>query len=293
MFPTKISQLVIKLLTKLIRLEHKYVDLDNGIKMHYVQTKNKSTEYVVCVHGFAGSWHHWLYMAELFNYTYNLILVDLSGFGQSSINWQYKYNIENQSALLNEFLNKIDVKDYHLIGSSMGGWLCQYHTIQHPTHVKSLTLINSAGVRAESSKLYTEFDNRCNPLIFRDKSKFNQLMYWFFEKKPFLYDTVKSYFADMHVTKYDQYKKIFNDFWYDEPALPIESITCPTLIVWGKEDKCVDVSVGNKTYDMLSGPKQFQFIEHSGHLPMIEKPIDTAMIINDFFKRNFNHKKAL
>lgn len=282
------SEIILSVITKLAGLEHKYVKLSNGVKMHYVQSKNESTEYVVCVHGFAGSWHHWLYLAQLFNSHYNLILVDLSGFGQSSINWQMNYSIPNQSELLAEFLNEINVQNYHLVGNSMGGWICQYHTITHPQQVKSLTLVNSAGVRAKDSELYKEFDDRNNPLLFKDPSKFSTLMYWFFESKPFLYDLVKPYFIHLHIKRYDQYKKIFNDFWYNEPALHVEQIKCPTLIVWGKEDKCVDISVADKTYSLLNTEKQFQFIEHSGHLPMIERPIATAEVINSFFKKLLN-----
>lgn len=285
MFSKYLSKLVLKFMTKLIGLKHNSIYLSNGIKMHYVQTNNKSTDYVVCVHGFAGSWHHWLYLAELLSSRYNLIMVDLSGFGNSSINWGYKYTIENQSALLNELLDQIDVKQYHLIGNSMGGWICQHHAIQYPEKIKSLVLINSAGVRAENSDLYKEFDARKNPMVFKEKSKFNQLMYWFFENKPFLYDTIKPYFVDMHVQKYEQYKKIFNDFWYVEPELSLEQIECPTLIVWGKQDKCIDVSVANKTYDALHCKKQFEFVNNSGHLPMIERPFDTAKIVNSFLKK--------
>jgi pimeloyl-ACP methyl ester carboxylesterase len=76
-------------------------------------------------------------------------------------------------------------------------------------------------------------------------------------------------------------KEIGPDFLSLEKELP--NIKAPTLILWGDQDKVLDVSSVPVFEKGLKNHKTV-IIKDCGHLPMIEKPQETATQYIDFIK---------
>ena len=55
----------------------------------------------------------------------------------------------------------------------------------------------------------------------------------------------------------------------------------PTLIVWGKEDRLLDPSWGPR-FARLMPDARLALLEGCGHAPMIEKPVETARLVDAF-----------
>ncbi|MCK7515252.1 MAG: alpha/beta hydrolase [Desulfobacterales bacterium] len=68
-------------------------------------------------------------------------------------------------------------------------------------------------------------------------------------------------------------KEIFPDFYSLEKDLP--NIKAPTLILWGDQDKIVDISSVPVFEKGLKNHKTV-IIKDCGHVPMMEKPQETA-----------------
>jgi len=71
------------------------------------------------------------------------------------------------------------------------------------------------------------------------------------------------------------------DFFSLEEELP--NIKAPTLILWGDQDKILDVSSVPVFEKGLKNHKTV-IIKNCGHLPMLEKPQETATQYIDFIK---------
>lgn len=65
------------------------------------------------------------------------------------------------------------------------------------------------------------------------------------------------------------------------PYLP--RITCPTLVVCGREDKLSPVELHEEMTRMIRGA-ELRVIEHCGHLPPLEQPEETSRILRDWLQ---------
>jgi pimeloyl-ACP methyl ester carboxylesterase len=58
----------------------------NGTKTHFLQTGEESGQLVLCLHGLGGSVNTFRSLANRLPQTYNIVLVDFQGFGQTPLN---------------------------------------------------------------------------------------------------------------------------------------------------------------------------------------------------------------
>jgi pimeloyl-ACP methyl ester carboxylesterase len=74
---------------------------------------------IFMVHGITGTHDGFQYLIPLLN-DYRIIVPDLPGFGESTLNPQ-DYNVEGIAKLTNQLVNKLNLQRPYLVGHSMGG----------------------------------------------------------------------------------------------------------------------------------------------------------------------------
>jgi pimeloyl-ACP methyl ester carboxylesterase len=57
----------------------------------------------------------------------------------------------------------------------------------------------------------------------------------------------------------------------------------PTLLIWGKQDNVVPLSVGQLYQEKIAGARLVTF-EGCGHMPMIEKPAEFIGAVEEFLR---------
>lgn len=77
---------------------------------------------------------------------YRVIVIDQIGFGKSSKPKSYQFSFQTLSDNTQKLLSSLGVKNYRLLGHSMGGMLAIRHALSYPAEVKSLALINPIGL---------------------------------------------------------------------------------------------------------------------------------------------------
>jgi pimeloyl-ACP methyl ester carboxylesterase len=89
---------------------------------------------------------------------------------------------------------------------------------------------------------------------------------------------------DLRRMTYSSYKDSFRSaksFISEEPLdTRLSPTAVPLLVIFGAEDRSEDPSAAQH-YDSVPGA-QIQLVQGSGHSPMIEKPAETARLIEDF-----------
>uniref|UniRef100_A0A914BXG0 AB hydrolase-1 domain-containing protein n=1 Tax=Acrobeloides nanus TaxID=290746 RepID=A0A914BXG0_9BILA len=63
---------------------HGFLKLSTGVELHYVESGQKSSPLMLCLHGFPEFWYTWRYQLRYFNKSYRVIAVDMRGYGDSS-----------------------------------------------------------------------------------------------------------------------------------------------------------------------------------------------------------------
>ena len=242
---------------------------------------------IVMVHGNGASKDVWLSFAKYLTPNYRVIIPDLPGMGDSSKPLDKNYNIMSQMERLSLFAKKLNLTKFHLVGNSMGGTIAGNYAATYPEMVKTLALFDSAGVVSPiKSERDLLFEKGINLLIVKDVNDYDKLLQTTFVKPPQLPSFIKKYLTEQAMKAAPFNEKIYKDLTDSDISLlesKLNKITAPTLIVWGDSDKVIHIS-SLGIFEKNIKKSKSAIIKECGHLPMMEKPDETALIYHDFLK---------
>ncbi|OQA99215.1 MAG: Haloalkane dehalogenase [Bacteroidetes bacterium ADurb.Bin217] len=98
---------------------------------------------VLCIHGITTYSFIWRKIAPAFTSSFDVIIPDLLGCGDSSKPLHEDISLKRQATLLADFCSHIGVSQVHLVCHDVGGGIGQIFAVQSPHMVCSLTLINT------------------------------------------------------------------------------------------------------------------------------------------------------
>jgi pimeloyl-ACP methyl ester carboxylesterase len=102
-------------------------------------------EPVVLVHGLSGSTRWWVRNVPALAEHHRLYLVDLPGFGAMR-HLRRQFTLVESASWLSAWMEAVGLGPAHLVGYSMGGYICLRFAASGPEAVCRLVLIASAGV---------------------------------------------------------------------------------------------------------------------------------------------------
>ncbi len=185
---------------------------------------------------------------------------------------------------LEAFVNHSDLHNFDLGGHSMGGGLAIRYAAQHGDRVRRLILCAPVGMGLVFPRVWPEpWNTGLLPFPLSDS-------------------LIEKVWGDHHrltPTQRWQFDLIFSDFflsrrwwWYisggwqwllDLPASVLESITSPTLLVWGEKDRIVPFNGARTAHFIDHLPHaRVHFFPSLGHLPQVESPDEFNAVIRDF-----------
>ena len=251
-----------------------------------VYAEGGTGDVIILVHGFTGNKDNWPSFAKFFTPNYRVIIPDLPGFGDSSKPHDKNYSNMSQVERLNLFAKELKLTKFHMAGNSMGGSIAGNYAATYPETVKTLGLFDSAGVVSPiKSERAILLEKGINPFVIKDVNDFDRLMQFAFLKPPQIPSFMKKYLAKQAIEASPFNQKIGKDTSADSLILEskLDKITAPTLIVWGDSDKLIHVSSTGVFQKGIKNSKSV-IIKDCGHMPMLEKPAETAIIYQDFLK---------
>lgn len=114
-----------------------------GLKLHYQDYGTAGKTPMLCVHGGAASGHWFDFVAPDFNADHHVLSIDQRGHGDSAWAPTPDYTYERYAADLDEFAAKLDLRDFVLIGHSMGGAVALTYAALHPGRVARLVIVDT------------------------------------------------------------------------------------------------------------------------------------------------------
>lgn len=115
----------------------------NGLKLHFLDYGTAGRPPMLCIHGGAAHAHWYDYVASGFSADYHVRSLDLRGHGDSEWIDPPTYTYEHYASDLAQAVEKLDLRDFVLVGHSMGGTVCLVYAAQYPGRVKTLIVIDS------------------------------------------------------------------------------------------------------------------------------------------------------
>lgn len=245
-------------------------------------------ETILFVHGFGSNKDGWGTFLKDFSKDYRVVVPDLPGFGENSKVLSANYDIPNQVRRLNRFVETIGLDAFHLVGTSLGGYVAAYYASEYADKVKSLALIGAAGVESRiPSTMWRRYEERGeNLLLYRTPEEFGQLMALLFYRQPRIPKRMKAYFAERLAADFDFYEAMVEDLLGGGLSLlegRLSGIQARTLLIWGADDQITHVS-GVEKFEGAIENTETVIIDHCGHAPFLEKPGETEQAYRSFLK---------
>ena len=238
---------------------------------------------LVLVHGFLGSSNMWNPQIKFFKNNFRVIAPALPGFGNSgTIN--SCDSIECMATAVLNLLEKKKIKNFNLLGHSMGGMIVQ--EMARITGEKILKLIcYGTGPRGNIPGRFETIDES------RKKLKINGLKAtahriaktWFIEE-----DKSKFFYLCDEAGKQTSMKATDNGLiamknWNGVKNL--RNIKNETLIVWGDKDKAYNFDQVETLSNNIPN-SSLRIIKNCSHNVHLEKPDEFNTIVSEFLKKN-------
>ncbi len=254
----------------------------NNIRVHYHQA-GEGPE-VLLIHGWGSSRRMWWHLAPGLAARHRVWALDLPGFGESDKPADDWYSIPNYTALVREFIQRMNLGRVHLVGHSMGGLIAFDVAASHPEAVERLVAINPVVsgratllplMRFKSSRQALGLALRASSIIFqpmlRESGKLvHGITYLHRRFEDFAKGTVDSILASGRATT--SYNVM--------PRLP--RITAPTLIIVGNQDPSVPSTEGRLAARTI--PNARLTVLAAGHHPTDDIPAKTLRVVQDFLE---------
>ena len=257
--------------------DHRWVYLEGG-----------KGETMLFVHGFGAEKDSWGPFLRPFSRSYRLIVPDLPGFGESSHIPSASYDVPTQVKRLHRFVETINLPPFHLVGVSLGGYISAYYASEYPERVKSLALMDAAGVESRIPSCAMEIYKREGEIIllYKTLKQFDALTRALFYRPPPMPALYRKYFAKRGARNYGFHEKILQDLEKSGMNLledRLSEIMARTLILWGEQDRMVHVSSVEKFEKGIQNSRTV-IVKKCGHVPFFEKRKETVRAYEAFLR---------
>ncbi len=244
---------------------------------------------VLMLHGFAGDKENWSDVGQrLIAERFHVMAPDLPGFGQNAKHPDWSYDVTTQTKRVRAFLQRAALKDFHLVGHSVGGSIAAAIAYSAPEEVASLTLIEPFGVRVPyESELDKMLAQERNPMVIATPMAYANLLGFVFHQPPEMTPALKKLRAEQAAENRVFHLKVWKEIREGERAnlldLLLPVVKTKTLILQGAQSKVVHPATAGVIEAMMSDA-QAAVIEDCGHFPMLEQAKTTAGHLLRFFQ---------
>ena len=241
---------------------------------------------IVLLHCYTCSINWWGRLIPPLDSDHRVIAIDLLGHGGSEMP-RSGYSMQDEAQLVAQVLDRLGVREATVVGHSLGGVVAVALAEQSPELVGGLAIIDSA---PDSS--YGSLDLLARALyvpvlgeaLWRVKSSWTirkgleQAFAPGFDVPDQFVDDLKR----MTYTAYDHSSSAADDYTGDSPLQErIRPLHLPLLAIFGAEDQIVDARPALSAYADVPAA-QTALLQGSGHSPQVEKPVETAQVIQRF-----------
>lgn len=229
--------------------------------------KNKA--HALFIHGAGGSSQHWHPLLGYLNSSISPILFEIPGHGQRS--GTVPASMNEALSDLEIFVARKNLKEFNLIGHSLGGILSLLFVLKHHERVNKLILISSATKILIHPYFIYQIKNKKIDSSFIEAGLADSISQ---DRKRIIMDGLRN-------TRLSDNDNDFMDIGEYSLKKDIRKIANKTLIIIGEHDKIVSPRRSKNLGQDICGSIT-KIIPGAKHHPHLEKTKETADYINDF-----------
>lgn len=227
---------------------------------------------VLLIHGWGDDHHNLLNTFQNLGQGYQLVALDLPGFGQSQIPG-LEFNTLSFAKIVDGFIKKINFDPEIIIAHSFGGAIAVSGLAKNIISAKKLILIASAGIREYKTKQKT---------FIKLISKTSKLILTPLPKRMKRKLTQKAYArigSDLYLK--EDLMPIFKTILKEDISSLAKTLTLPVLLIYGQNDQDTPVIFGMKLHELISN-STLEIIGNAGHFVFIDQKEKVLKLVKDF-----------
>ncbi len=243
----------------------------------------RDADAVVLIHGLGNiAARDWSKVIPALAESYAVYALDLPGFGQSD-KGNHLYSPKNYVLAIEAVLAERVPRPFALIGHSMGGAIVLAYAAAYPRRVHRLIAVDAAGVLQPS--VYAEFLGRAaaGRAIGTESRWFDSLVRTIqdrAERLPKSEIVLESAEARRRLLRGEPTAIAGLALAEHDLSRALRSITAPTLVIWGSNDKTAPLRTGQAVAGVIPGAR-LVVIPGAGHEPHLETPQRFNAIVLD------------
>lgn len=250
-----------------------FLDLADARLYYYAAGTRGAGDPVLFLHGFPTSGHLWSDVVPLIPAGHRLVILDLLGYGRSDRPLKRRVDIRAHATRTIAVMDELRITKACIVGHGLGGGIAQSLAVHHPDRVSHLCLVDSVAfgewptLEARNVRALLPIIRLLPPGVLTSVLK---------------RDLLRGYSNHDHAAhSVDQYLRQFSSpdgraalvahvralssGETRDIAPRLASITAPTAIVWGQQDRVTPLRVGKKlaamipdaTLDVIPGARHF------------------------------------
>lgn len=231
-------------------------------------------EVLLLLHGLMGALSNWEDVVNEFKSNYRVIIPMLPIYDLPVLTT----GVKTIAKYIHKFVKYKKLKDFTIIGNSLGGHAGLIYVLAHPTIVKALVLTGSSGLYENA--FGGTFPRRESYDFIKEKVEFT-----FYDPKT----ATKELVDDVYKTVNDRHRVVrilamARSAIRHNMQKDLHKIHIPVGLIWGKDDKVTPPEVAEEFHQYLP-QSELIWIDKCGHAPMMEQPEEFNKALKGFLQR--------
>ncbi len=253
--------------------EGKYVDVGNGITMHYHEAGDAERGVVLFVHGSgpgASGWSNFKgnypFLAE---HGFRTIVPDTMGYGYSTKPEEGAFSLDDVAGQYKALLDALDVDRATIIGNSQGGAIAITMALNYPELIDKLVLMAPGGLETRETYMEMEGIKAMIRVLYKEgisKETMRKVFTLQLHDESKITDVV---IEERYQVAMTQHKDNIARIRVANQAERLSEIQCPVLCFWGANDKFCP-STGAAKIAANCPNSRTMLIANCGHWVMVE-----------------------
>jgi pimeloyl-ACP methyl ester carboxylesterase len=220
-------------------------------------------------------WNDWL---PLLSQHFRVIRFDMTSHGLTGPDSGADYSMERDLALILGLLEHLQVEQFSVVGSSLGGNQAFHLAGRYPERVDKLVLINSGGIPRPGSRGtqgtipdWVDYVTYLVPTV-----GFRKFLEWMIIDDALVTDALVDEFHQMFRREGNRFAEFnrLRAFKVGDPTDVLAAIQAPVLLMWGSENPQLPTSQMDKFEELLVSADSIERISYPGvgHVIPLEIP---------------------
>jgi non-heme chloroperoxidase len=257
------------------------IQLDDGTRLHYVESGRADGQPVLFLHGWPDSWFSFSRVLPSLPPALRAIVIDQRGFGDSD-RPDDGYAIRDLGADAIAVLDALGIDRAAVVGHSFGSFIARSAAVSHPDRIANLALIDTgfADTNPVIHDLQASLRDLPDPIPeafareFQASTVYRPLPQEFFDR--LIVETLK--------LPSRLWRPLIDRLIEYDDIREVGRIAVPTLLLWGDRDALFSRSEQDRFLEALPSAELIVYAD-TGHCPNWERPDDVAADISRFVRR--------